>query len=440
MPTLTDLCRASGLLRRGDRVLCALSGGADSVAMTHALCALRDSLDLTVAAAHFSHGLRPEAAEDERALVRSLCDALGIECLFGTGDTRAHAQASGQTVEEAARALRYSFLESAADAWHADKIATAHHSEDNLETMLINLARGTGLRGLCGIPPARGRVVRPLLAATRADIEAYASLHGLVWADDASNADVRYARNRVRRDMVPAMRALNPGAVQNASRAAALLREDYDFIERAVHALLENAECTPCSASMSAFMLVQAHPAVAGRAVRALYAHAGGKLSAFTRTHAEAVLALCRSDDPSACISLPGAMTARRVYETLIVEYAKQDVPAPAEAALVHGQAAEWGDWIITLGGIPGEGCAAAYVFAPEPNAPLFVRARRMGDVISTAGGTKSVKKYMIEQKIPQIMRDRWPIICDNKKIRAIPLFGAPAPREAAIAITARRK
>ncbi|ODU54538.1 MAG: tRNA lysidine(34) synthetase TilS [Clostridium sp. SCN 57-10] len=440
MPTLVDLCRSSGLLRRGDRVLCALSGGADSVAMTHALCALRDELDLTVAAAHFSHGLRPEAAEDERALVQSLCASLGIECLFGAGDTCARAQATGKTAEEAARELRYSFLEGTADAWCADKIATAHHSEDNLETMLLNLARGTGLRGLCGIPPSRGRVVRPLLAATRADIEAYASLHNLVWANDASNADVRYARNRVRRDIVPALRALNAGAVQNASRASALLREDYDFIETAVCALLAHVECTSNRALIPAALLAQAHPAVAGRAVRTLYARAGGSLSVFARAHADAVLALCRSTDPSARVSLPGTMTARRAYEMIIVEHAKQDAPAPNETALVYRQAVEWGEWVVTLGGVPDEGCAAAYLSASESYTSLIVRSRRTGDTIATEGGTKSVKKYMIEHKIPQIMRDRWPIICDNKKIRAIPLFGMPAPRYAAIAITARRK
>ena len=439
MIPLDEVCRASRLLKRGDRVLCALSGGVDSVVLTHVLCALRAELALTVAAAHFTHGLRPEAAAPERELVQALCASLGIECFCGEGDTRAQAEACGQTPEEAARTLRYAFLERTADAWQADKIATAHHSEDNLETMLLNLARGTGLRGLCGIPPVRGRIVRPLLAASRTQIEQYAAAQGLAWATDETNGDVRYARNRIRHEIVPALLEINRSAVQNASRTATLLRADSAFLEDAVQALLATAQEYAGGVAMEAKRILQAPSAVAGRAVRALYARAGGGLADMTQAHADAVLALCRAEKPSAQCTLPGKLTARREYDLLVIAPRQGAETAENRCALTRVGDTVWGGWTITVGGQPKEGCAVAYLAQAEANTALFVRARRPGDTISTAGGTKSIKKYMIEQKIPQIMRDSWPVICDNKKIRAVPLFGAPAPHEAAVAITARR-
>ena len=165
-----DALSRFGLLRPGDRVLCALSGGADSVCMTHLLASGAAERGVTVAAAHFSHGLRPESAGAERALCQRLCDVLNIPLFCGEGDTPAYARTHGLGLEEAARDLRRAFLEETARAWNAGAIATGHHLEDSAETLLLNLIRGTGGRGMQGIPPKNGIFIRPLILMSKADI------------------------------------------------------------------------------------------------------------------------------------------------------------------------------------------------------------------------------------------------------------------------------
>lgn len=149
--------------------------------------------------------------------MRALCAGLGVEAYSGRGDVAAFARENGLGTEDAARRLRYGFLEQTADALGADAIATAHTADDNAETMLLNLARGAGLRGLCGIPPRRGRVIRPILGVTRAEIDAYLELKGVGHVEDSTNAGDDYARNRIRHHAVPALRSVNPEFSRAAS-------------------------------------------------------------------------------------------------------------------------------------------------------------------------------------------------------------------------------
>ena len=209
------------LLPPGGGVLCAVSGGADSVYLLCRLCELRESLGLRVWAAHYNHCLRGAESDRDEAFVRALCAGLGVEAYSGRGDVAAFARENGLGTEDAARRLRYGFLEQTADALGADAIATAHTADDNAETMLLNLARGAGLRGLCGIPPRRGRVIRPILGVTRAEIDAYLELKGVGHVEDSTNAGDDYARNRIRHHAVPALRSVNPEFSRAASRAAA---------------------------------------------------------------------------------------------------------------------------------------------------------------------------------------------------------------------------
>ena len=196
-------CRREGLIAAGDRVLCAVSGGADSMAMLWCLHSLREELSISVCAVHFNHRLRGAESDRDEAFVRAFCAEHGIELTVGTAAVDAYT-ASG--VEETARRLRYAFFETLP----CDKLATAHTADDNAETVLLHLLRGAGLRGLCGIPPRRGRYIRPLLCVTRGQITDYLRQEGIMWVEDSSNAADDCRRNRLRHQVMPLLKLEMP--------------------------------------------------------------------------------------------------------------------------------------------------------------------------------------------------------------------------------------
>jgi len=185
MKTITEL---ESLFDKGGRVLCAVSGGADSVCMLHILHEKRQELEIELFAAHYEHGLRGEESLRDAAFVENICRELGIPFVCEHGDVKSFAREKGMSIEEAARELRYDFLERAADKLGCERIATAHNADDNAETILFNLTRGSGAQGLRGIPARRGRIVRPLLGMSRDEIEAYLTGRGIAWVEDSSTA------------------------------------------------------------------------------------------------------------------------------------------------------------------------------------------------------------------------------------------------------------
>ena len=211
----------------GARVLCAVSGGVDSMYLLHRMAELGAQRGFAVGCAHFNHGLRGAESDRDEAFVRAQCEKLGVPFYAGRGDV---ASVRGMGTEAAARELRYAFLARCADEHGYDWIATAHTADDNAETLLLNLARGCGLRGLTGIPPQRGKLLRPMLDTTRAQAEAYLTARAIPHVEDSTNAADTYARNRVRHHAVPALESVNTAFVQHTSDTAALLREDERFL------------------------------------------------------------------------------------------------------------------------------------------------------------------------------------------------------------------
>lgn len=230
MEHILPLAAEYGLLPRDGLILCALSGGGDSVALVHFL----KTNGFQVAAAHFDHHLRENSGRDA-AFARKFCERLGVPFYFGEGDVRAE----GGNVEDAARRLRYGFLWATARALGASRLATAHTASDNLETMLMRLARGTGLRGLSGIQPRRGRLVRPMLHTTRRGVEEYLAENGLEYVNDESNLDTRYARNFLRHRVIPLLEELNPRLAEGSARTADNLRRDEEYLARRAAECLE---------------------------------------------------------------------------------------------------------------------------------------------------------------------------------------------------------
>ena len=378
------------LIPAGSRVLCALSAGPDSVMLTHLLASRAEELGITVAAAHFTHGLRPGDAATEAALAEALCRRLGIEFFHGTGDTGAHCRAAGLGVEEGARQLRYRFLRETAAQWGADLIATGHHRDDQAETVLFRLARGTGTDGLRGIPERAGDLVRPLLGMSRDRILDYLRAHDLPYATDPSNQSDAYARNRLRHRVLPQLEQVHPGAGANIAAAAKLAAADRDFIEPFAAALADRAEATGSGWRIPLEALQTSHPALRGRAVRILCGRLGAEPGL---RHVEAVLALAHKG-PSARADLPGGITARRQYDWLLLERPCEPAVPPAPMALEPGEN-RWGSWLITVSG-PG----------------LTVRTRKTGDTVLRGGHHKSIKKLLIDLRVPREIRDGLPVVC----------------------------
>lgn len=215
--------REPGLLKAGERVGVAVSGGADSVALLRALHELRKELGIVLSVVHFHHGIRGLEADQDEIFVAELATRLGLECTIGRGDVPTHAKTSAQSVETAARDLRYRFFESVLRSGTADRIATAHTMDDQAETVLMRTLRGAGTRGLAGIhaEQAAARYVRPLLGIRRSAIEEYLRSVGQEWREDATNAERKHFRNQVRHDLLPLLaRDFNPNIVEVLARTA----------------------------------------------------------------------------------------------------------------------------------------------------------------------------------------------------------------------------
>jgi len=228
------------LLRRGDSVLVALSGGPDSVALLYLLDHLKSKYRLKLAAAHLDHGIRPEAAE-ERSFCRNLCRKLKVKSHSKKMNVPRLAEKEKLTVEEAGRKARYEYFQYLCGRFGYDKIATGHTSDDSAETIIFNIARGSGLRGLSGIAPRRGNIIRPLIDIEKKEIVKWLNSRRIAFVSDASNLSLGYARNRIRRKILPELEKLNPSARQNILRLAKNAAEEIEFIDSTVVSVYERA-------------------------------------------------------------------------------------------------------------------------------------------------------------------------------------------------------
>lgn len=222
-----------GMIKRDDVVIAGVSGGADSVCLLFILCALREKLGFKIRVCHVNHGLRGADADADEAYVRALCEKLGIPCRIFREDVESIAKKWKQSTEEAGRMVRRNAFESMCAKNGGTKIATAHHQGDNAETVILNMARGTGLKGLCGIRPADGIRIRPLLILTREEIECCLRQNGILWREDKTNAGDDYTRNRIRHNILPALEEqVNPGASRHLDELSAQAREVWDYLEQ----------------------------------------------------------------------------------------------------------------------------------------------------------------------------------------------------------------
>ena len=391
---------------KGGVILCAVSGGRDSMCLLHYLHRLGREQGFTVAAAHLDHHMRPTAARDV-AIVTDFCRENGIPLRTGVTPVYEKAEAWRLTVEEAGRRARYEFLAAAATELHADKIATAHHQNDQAETVLLNLLRGTGPAGLAGIPPVRDNFIRPLLNTPRREIEDYVAEHGIPYGDDETNFDLHYARNRLRRSLWPMLEEINPQATAHIAAAAAILRQEDAYLDGLAAAWLP-----PEGAEMDRQTLLSAPEALQGRLLRQLIDRSGGGKKDVSASHLRSLLALCRS---GGTLPLPGGVTAVCRGDTLRLVPAAPSLPEQP----LHEGANRWGDYHIILSSQQGEPL-------PGPG-PFTVRPWQGRDRMTLPGsrGSRSVKRLLTDAAIPRERWDGLPVICCGGKPVYIPGVGA---------------
>lgn len=417
-------CRRERLFSAGDRVICAVSGGADSMAMLWCLHSFREELRVSVCAAHFNHGLRGAEADADEAFVRGFCEAHGIAFLSGGADVAAFARENGMTLEEAAREKRYEFLRSLP----GDKIATAHTADDNAETVLLHMLRGSGLRGLCGIPPRRDRIVRPLLAVSRGEVLRFLNEENVPWREDRTNAEDDCLRNRLRHRVMPLLYEEAPSLRRNLLRQCELLRGEDALLDKLALELLE-----PEDGGFRIAPLLSADDALQKRALRLILREKLPQNAA--QSHVSALQTLLRSDVPSAQVALPNGLTARRRYDALLLTEDGEAQTFPETALSVPGVTRVPQLHIRVT-------CAVAENFQNQGNTAfqfavkydmiatdaLKLRPRRAGDRVKTDGGcTKTLKKLLIEKRIPRDRRELLPVLTDGERVLAVLGLGVSA-------------
>ncbi len=446
-----DTIRRHALMRRGDRVLVALSGGPDSVALLRLLRDLEAGGELAVAGiAHLNHGLRDEADGDEQ-FCRALAVELGLPFRSDLVDVRARAEQLRTSLEDAGRRARYELFERVAAELHAAVIATGHTRDDQAETFLLRLLRGAGPRGLAGIHPRSGRVVRPLLDLGRDELRTYLASLGQTFRDDESNRDLSIPRNRIRHELLPVLaRDYSPGITDVLAREAAIARQDEDRLQHEAIDLLDsivlnNEACRSGeveAVELDAAAMRALHPALAVRVARmALERVASGRFVG--SEHVERLLELARDPRGRGSVSLPGQQAVRR-GETLVLGRKRAllqpfansfqfSLSIPGEVVLADQRwaiSATAGDsrspGTLNLECPRGHSSGTLEVECPRLEQtvaaggltlPLVVRSRKRGDRFSPlgmGGRRKKLQDVLVDRKVAQEKRDSLPLVVDS--------------------------
>jgi tRNA(Ile)-lysidine synthase len=405
------------MLRGGETVLAAVSGGADSVGLADVLVSLVPELDLKVHLVHVNHGLRPEA-DAEQLSVERLAGDLGVPCHVERVTVRRDPPWEG--LEAEARRARYGAFRAVAERIGAQRIATAHTADDQAETVLMRLLEGAGPRGLAGIAPVRGLLIRPLLEARRTDVEAHLRARGLAWMEDASNRDPRFLRNRVRHDVLPFLeRTVDPGIAAGLARSAGLVRALMDDLEGAGERALARLGRRGGAGWVFGIADLRALPReIAAETLRAAalsLGHSGAMRGAGQR----ALRRLLAPDIPRGLVSAGGLVIEKsgrwlRVGRGRLADLEPREfvvpgvLPLPEIGAALAARRFEAGAGYV----VPRDADTVAFDADRIPSR-LTVRARRRGDRFMPWGGAQErrLKSFLIDAGVPRWERARVPLL-----------------------------
>ena len=424
---IVETMQQYNMLPYGCSVVVGVSGGADSMALLHFISTFAKENNSSVIAAHVNHCLRDEESDRDEQFVRGYCGQNGITLQVLRVNVKEEAARMGKGLEECGRGVRYSFFEQLAQK-HNAKIATAHTLSDSIETILLNFARGTGVHGLCGISPVRGSIIRPFITLTRAEVEQYCAENGLSYVTDSSNLRREYTRNKVRLDIVPVLKQINPSLEDAVLRMTMQLREEDDYLTGQARQILAKSEVP---GGYLVKNLAQLPQPVLGRAIFLAVQSAGNvQLEA---VHVQLIESMLRQG--SGAVTLPGGRQVSILDGVLRVNCKKSEthlweIPFRASKILTDS----YGKFIIEIVSIEEYNQRLkfnkllfnnAVDYATISNSTIF-RNRRPGDCFCRAGRglTKSVKKLFNEAKLPQEERDCIAVLEDNGEILWIERFG----------------
>lgn len=438
-------------------MLLALSGGADSALLLHLCAEHAKQAGARIHLAHVNHGIRGEEADRDEQFCRTLAAHYGLPLHVLHADIPAEVKDSGESVEQAARRVRYGYFAALMREHSIPMLLTAHHADDNLETLLLRLVRGTGLSGLGGIAPVRPFVqvgeaigalapvvVRPLLTLSRRDVLAACAALGLTYVTDSTNADVHYARNRLRRDVLPVLREMVDHPEQQVLHTCEVLREDEAFLLSLAHDFLNASDHRQGNALVRKALAVAPLP-IAKRALRLWIDELTGHTP--EACHVQAVLALCLDGGTSHSVSIEGGytVTADKTLLHVVEPSVKDDLTEPFELE-IDPDASELtaGGWHVCIErsnahtGVTASSNDATNVYNPfirdtlsfdiiipyDAARPLVLRSRREGDVLLLRGKHRKLRKLQNERGIPPALRERLPLLCDGDGILWAPMVG----------------
>ena len=424
--TVRAYARAHAILRPGPLVL-AVSGGTDSTALCLILAGLREEFGLVLHVAHFDHRARPRSAAADAAFVGELANHIGATLRVG----RADAPPKG---EDDARNARYAFLRRVATDLGATAIATGHTRDDQAETVLLHLTRGTGLAGLAGMRPERDGIVRPLLTLGRADTIAVCAAAGITPREDPTNRSLRFARNRIRHRVLPELAKLNPeissAIARLADAAAAVADAAADHAAATLDVVANQDGLAPDHEALALDRLPSEGAARTDALALWWEQRTGQRLAARHRT---ALAQLTASTDGSRSLDLPGGR-ALREYTTLRVAPTTDKTVGDGPMTLEPGRTADWHGWRFAFGMDLDGDAHVGYVDAER----VVVRGRRPGDRMNGPRGAK-VQDVFTDAKVPARERDEWPLVTADEAIVWIPGI-TPPPRSGRSALRALRR
>jgi len=418
------------LLIKGDKVVAACSGGPDSLALVHILHLLSIEYEFTLVVAHVDHMIRGQESVEDANFVEAFCKEYGLECFRTALDVPQYAVESGRSIEDAARHLRYNYFRQVAAQIGGAKIATGHHRDDQAETVLINLLRGTGSTGLRGIQAINGNIIRPLLSLSRAEIEEYCRLNGFEPRVDSTNLETEYLRNRVRLNLLPQLESqYNNGIREALCRTATIIGEEHDFIRCYAGQTWANVVCSKADGFIiDCNKLLAEHAAVQREIIRLTIEKKQGNLTGITFYHVERLIRLAKSPTVGGIVELPSSLIVKKGYHELLIGWEEigvfEHIPPPGIAVKVPGITyITQMNKQLTAQVLPNkprsQGRQTAIFDWQSLAPPLYVRTRLDGDRFAPIGlhGTKKLKDFFIDTKIPREMRDCIPIVCDSQNI-----------------------